>query len=92
MITERDVEWTCRECLDFENCMLKHIRDDKTCRSFHPDQWYIDCELRRLNEIEREKNQLEKAKELGAVKAAIADKTIVKEIYVKGKIINIVVK
>lgn len=66
MITERDVEWTCRACIDFENCLLKHILDDKTCRSFHPDQQYIDCELRRLNGIEREKNQREKAKELGA--------------------------
>lgn len=33
-----------------------------------------------------------KAKEIAAVKTAIADKTIVKEIYVKGKIVNIVVK
>ena len=43
MITERDVEWTCRACLDFENCLLKHICDDKTCRSFvfsADGKWY----------------------------------------------------
>ncbi len=33
-----------------------------------------------------------KAKEIAAVNAAIAQKTIVKEIYVKGRIVNIVVK
>ena len=33
-----------------------------------------------------------KAKEIAAVNAAIAHKTIVKEIYVKGRIVNIVVK
>jgi leucyl-tRNA synthetase len=33
-----------------------------------------------------------KAKEIPAVQAAMVGKTIVKEIYVKGKIINIVVK
>ena len=35
---------------------------------------------------------LAKAKEVAGVKAAVEGKTIVKEIYVKGKIINIVVK
>ena len=33
-----------------------------------------------------------KAHELASVKSAVEGKTIVKEIYVKGKIVNIVVK
>jgi leucyl-tRNA synthetase len=39
-----------------------------------------------------DKELIAKAKEIPAVQAAIEGMTIVKEIYVKGKIINIVVK
>ena len=35
---------------------------------------------------------IEKAKEIAPVKAAISEKAILKEIYVKGRIVNIVVK
>ena len=41
---------------------------------------------------EENDSAIAKAKEIETVKAAIADKTVVKEIYVKGKIVNIVVK
>ena len=41
---------------------------------------------------EESDSALAKAKEVPGVKAAVEGKTIVKEIYVKGKIINIVVK
>lgn len=41
---------------------------------------------------EENASAIAKAKEIGTVKAAIDGKTIVKEIYVKGKIVNIVVK
>ena len=41
---------------------------------------------------EESDSAIAKAKEIPAVQAAIEGKTIVKEIYVKGKIINIVVK
>jgi len=41
---------------------------------------------------EESDSAIAKAKEIPSVQSAIADKTIVKEIYVKGKIINIVVK
>lgn len=43
--------------------------------------------------VDEEKDSaIAKAKEIPAVKAAIAGKNVVKEIYVKGKIVNIVVK
>lgn len=41
---------------------------------------------------ESSEGALAKAKELASVKSAIEGKNIVKEIYVKGKIVNIVVK
>ena len=41
---------------------------------------------------EESDSALAKAKEVPGVKAAVEGKTVVKEIYVKGKIINIVVK
>lgn len=41
---------------------------------------------------EESDSAIAKAKEIPSVQAAIEGKTIVKEIYVKGKIINIVVK
>ena len=41
---------------------------------------------------EESASAIAKAKEVPAVKAAMGDKNVVKEIYVKGKIINIVVK
>ena len=41
---------------------------------------------------EESDSALAKAKEVPGVKAAVEGKTIVKEMYVKGKIINIVVK
>jgi leucyl-tRNA synthetase len=41
---------------------------------------------------ESSESALAKAKELASVKSAIEGKNIVKEIYVKGKIVNIVVK
>ena len=41
---------------------------------------------------EESSSAIVKAKEIAPVKAAIAGKTIVKEIYVKGRIVNIVAK
>ena len=41
---------------------------------------------------EENDSAIAKAKEIETVKAAIEGKTVVKEIYVKGKIVNIVVK
>ena len=41
---------------------------------------------------EESDSAIAKAKEIASVQSAIAGKTVVKEIYVKGKIINIVVK
>ena len=46
----------------------------------------------RLSQDEDKDSALAKAKEVESVAAAIAGKTIVKEIYVPGKIVNIVVK
>jgi hypothetical protein len=55
MITEKNVTWTCRSCLQFENCLRCHIRNDKTCEWFRPDQQYIDrsriLKKRKENEI-----------------------------------------
>ena len=66
MITEKNVTWTCRSCLQFEKCLRRRIHDDKTCEWFRPDQQYIDNELRRLNAIEQDKLQRDRAVELGA--------------------------
>lgn len=41
---------------------------------------------------EESESAIARAKQVPAVKAAMGDKNVVKEIYVKGKIINIVVK
>ena len=67
MITERDVKWPRRACLAFDNCLMRNVRDDEVCRSYHPDGRYIEAELRRLNQIEEDRLRRERAKELGVL-------------------------
>ena len=70
--------------------MKFEMTDEVLNKNFHKVKLYVCHNGVNLNESHFSDSAIAKAKEVASVQSAIAGKTVVKEIYVKGKIINIV--